>query len=202
MRSLWSLYKIGFLSLVPLLVLVVICLSFFGLLWGWTGEFSSWVSGGLISRFLFMAIFLALPLLMGFIVSWKRFREIILKLFSKVPVVSLVVDLFFNSVNVEKAKEGGFLQEVIFKTDEHTALFGTVTNEFQAPSGLASGQLVDWLVIIIPTTPISVTGPVVLRKKTSVVYTGRFIKDTSISVASFCSKFNIDYRQFSQGSPR
>lgn len=202
MKGLWSLYKIGFLSLVPLLVLIVICLSFFGLLWGWSGEFSNWVSGGLIWRFLFMAILLATPFLMGLIVSWKKFRELILKIFSRVPVVSLFVDLFFNSVNVEKANEGGFLREVMFKTDEHTAFFGTVTNEFLAPSGLTSGPLVDWLVIIVPTTPISVTGPVVLRKKSSVVYTGRLIKDTSISVASFCAKFNIDYKIFSQGGPR
>lgn len=202
MKWIWSRYKIGFLSLVLPAVLIAIGLSFLGFLWEWSRSLSGWVSVGLFWQILFMAILLISPFLMGILISWQGFRKLILKLFSKVPVLSLFVDLFFNNINVEKTQKGNFHQEVMFKTDENTILIGTVWNEFVAPENLVEGPLADWLIIIIPTTPGAPTGPTVIRKKSEVVYTGRSLKDTMVSIASFCSKFDIDYTKFSKGKPQ
>ncbi len=192
-----SRYKRGAIALIPISVIFFVIYSLLKVLWGWSVELGDLISNNILWKFLFIVGFLVSPFFIGLLISWKWLRGAALKAFSKVPIISLLVDLFFNHTNLEE----GF-QEVMFKKDNDTVLFGVVHGELIFPEELVDGPLVDWVVIILPTTPLSETGFPLMRKKSSVVYTGRILRDTAVSVASFCTKFKLDPAKFSQGKPQ
>ncbi|KKU85275.1 MAG: hypothetical protein UY12_C0005G0006 [Parcubacteria group bacterium GW2011_GWA2_47_8b] len=148
---------------------------------------------------------LVLAILLGWI--WSGIRAVsldILKVCSNVPIVSIVTNFLFNHEYIERVAKGD-LPEVLFRHTNESWTIGTVTNELKLPEDLdadASGPLVDWVVILAPpTAPLSVAAPVHLRKKSTVIYTGRLIRDTALSVASFGLNFQLDPKKFSRAKP-
>ncbi len=198
MKWFWSRYRTGILSSVVPLVLIFLAVKLFGVLWDAAAALNRETFGSAFGHWAWLAGLLLVPFLVGLLVAWKTFREVMLKIFSKVPVLSVLANFFLNKEYVERVTDGGF-PEVVFRHTEDSWSFGTVTNELRLPEKMSEGELTDWVVILgPPTTPVSVTAQMYLRKKTTVVYTGRYIKDTAITTASLGMKFAIDPRKFSK----
>jgi hypothetical protein len=169
-----------------------------GALWDAASALNRATIGHQFGNWVWLAALIMAPFLAGLLVSWKTFREVILKICSKIPVLSVAANFFLNKEYVERMTDGGF-PEVIFKHTEESWAFGTVTNDsLRVPENMTDGPITDWVVILgPPTAPVSVTAQIYLRKKSSVVYTGRYIKDTAITTASLGLKFPLDPSKFS-----
>ena len=201
MRQIWSIFKTGLLALIPILVLAIL------LGWIWSGiravslDFTSIPP---LNWAINTATVLAAVFAIGWLISRHWFRAAILKVCSNVPIVSIATNFLFNHEYIERVAKGD-LPEVLFRHTNESWTIGTVTNELKLPEDLdadASGPLVDWVVILAPpTAPLSVAAPVHLRKKSTVIYTGRLIRDTALSVASFGLNFQLDPKKFSRAKP-
>lgn len=202
MKWFWSRYRTGILSSIVPIVLIFLGVKLFGVLKDAALALNQKTFGTSWGGWMWLATLFVVPFFLGLLVSWKAFREIILKLFSRIPVLSVIANFFLNKDYVERVTNGGF-PEVLFRHTEDSWSFGTVTNEMWLPENMTSGPLAEWVVIVgPPTTPVSITAQMYLRKKSTVVYTGRHIKDTAITVASLGLKFDIDPGKFSESPPQ
>lgn len=201
MRWFWSRYKAGLLSIVLPAVVLFIGIQIFGGLWNVASWLNEKFVGSGIGQWSFFLGILNAPFLVGWLLSWRTFRELVLKSFSKIPLLSIAVNFFLNKDYVDRMMDGG-LPEVIFQHTEYSWSFGTVTNEKMLPVDLDNPEspLIPWVVILgPPTAPISVTAQMYLRPKRTVTFTGRVIKDTAITTASLGFKFDLDPRKFKSG---
>lgn len=151
----------------------------------------------------YAAILTLLPFFVGLLLTWHSFRELALKICSRVPVISLFAGYLFNKEDADTLAHRKF-PEVFFEYMPGTWAVGQVVNEKLLPEDLndPASPLVPWLVIIGPmTTPLSVTGHLICRRKSGVTYTGRHFKDTLLTVASLGMKFQLDPRKFSKNEP-
>lgn len=193
-------YKAGILiSIVPV-VLIFICVKIFELLWGAAGTINSRTFSTDLGQMAWLLILLSLPFWMGLLLAWRWFREFLLKITSKIPVVSTVANFLFNKDDAERIDKDDF-PEVFFRHTDNSWTIGTVTRELQLHENPddQNSQIVPWLVIIgPPTAPVSLTAQIFLRRKTEVWYTGNYFKDTVLSVASFGLKLNLDSRKFTR----
>ncbi len=201
MRKIWSIFKTGLLALIPILVLIIL------LSWIWIGIQSvsfNFVSISSLNWLINIAMVLAAVFAIGWLISRHWLRTIVLKVCSHIPILSIITNFLFNHEYIERVAKGD-LPEVIFQHTEKSWTFGTVTNEIQLPDLDVSidAPLEDWIVILAPpTAPLSVTAHVHLRKKSTVIYTGRLIRDTALSVASFGLNFQLDPKKFSRTKPQ
>jgi hypothetical protein len=201
MKKFWRHFRSGILALIPIFLIVVL------LNWGWSAL--NTVSVKFVDHFLLnLSINLVLIMLgiylVGWLISRRSLRELLLKLCSKLPIISVLINFFLNHDYVERVSKGD-LPEVLFRHTDDSWAFGTVTNELRLPAFPedSGSQLTDWVVILGPSTaPLSVTSPIHLRKKSSVVFTGRFIKDTALTAASFGLNFQLDPKKFSMQEPQ
>jgi len=202
-RWFWSRYKSGILTAVLPLVLVLIILKLIDLIWGGAQYFNQKTLDSEAGKWIFLALILLLPLFAGMLLSWKGFRDLALLLCGKIPIVSLFANYIFNKEDADQMAEGKF-PEIIFKYAGDAWAFGQVMNKKMLPESPhdPSSKPVLWLIVVGPaTTPLSVTGQLVMIKDSDVVYTGRFIKDTVLTVASLGLKCQLDPRKFSKKEP-
>ena len=96
MKKVLGLYKTGIFVLVPIFVLVALL--------GWLWDAAYAVSFG----FYWVALGLLVlgPLLFGWVISQKWMRDILLNLFSQIPLVSTVSNVLLNHDFVERLKSG------------------------------------------------------------------------------------------------
>ncbi len=124
-----------------------------------------------------------------------------MRLFSKIPLVSVITDFFLNNDYIDKVT-AGYLPEVFFKFGGEWT-FGLAVNHLQLPAQMTRGELESWLVVIVPTTPIVCTGFPIFKPERDVIYTGRTFKDAVVACASFGLNFpQPDVSKFSCGKSR
>lgn len=203
MKWFLSRYKSGILTAVLPLVLVLIAFKLGDFIWGTAQYLNLKTLNSEAGKWIFLGLMLAAPFFAGLLLSWKGFRELVLKLFGKLPVVSLFVNYIFNKEDADRMENGRF-PEVKFKYAGDAWALGQVMSERMLPEDPRDpkSQLVRWVVVIGPaTTPLSVTGQLILLKKSDVTFTGRFMKDTVLTVASLGLKCQLDPRKFSKEEP-
>ena len=203
MRWFWSKYRSGILTAVLPMVVILVVLQIGEAIWNAAGYFNEKIIGTIFGHWLFLIFLLLLPFLAGFLMSWKGFRELGLRICNKIPIVSIFASYLFNKEDADRLAKGKF-PEVIFEYVAGSWAIGQVMNEVMLPiyPGNPSGEKVKWLLIVGPaTTPLSVTGQLILRRECNVMYTGRFIKDTMLTVASLGLNLNLDPKKFSKEEP-
>ncbi len=191
MQTLWSKLKLGFIALVPILVIVAVLASVVN----WVTNIGySFVENRSINIGINLVIlFVALPLSCGFMLSMRWFRNLGINLLGRLPLIGPLFSFILNHDYVERI-QGGDIQEVFFKYIEENWTIGIVVNELQLPEdpNIYSGPLVPWLVILAPpTAPLALTAHLILRRKNTVKFTGRTYKDTLLTVAAFGSNLNL-----------
>lgn len=204
MRWFWSKYRSGILAAVLPMVMLLILLKVGEALWNTAGYFNEKSFSTSFGHWLFLIFLLLLPFLTGLLLAWGSFRELALRICKKIPIVSLFASYLFNKEDSEKLAKGNF-PEVLFEYVAGSWALGQVMNEKILPYCINDPHStpVKWLLIVGPaTTPLSVTGQLILRRETDVRYTGRFIKDTVLTVASLGLNLDLDPRKFSANEPQ
>ncbi|TSC88782.1 MAG: hypothetical protein G01um10143_839 [Parcubacteria group bacterium Gr01-1014_3] len=210
MKTLWGKLKLGFIALIPILVIVAVLVSVVNWI---TNIGYSFVGNQSINIAINLAIlFVGLPFLCGCMLSMRWFRNLGLSLLGKLPLVGPLFGFILNHDYVERIQSGE-LKEVMFKHAGVAWAIGGVVNEFEWPESgdpKIAGPLVKWCIVLgPPTAPLAFTAHVLLIKKTDLVFTGRSYKDTILTTASFGFNFDIkreteryrkEYRSPAQGS--
>lgn len=94
-----------------------------------------------------LAALLAAIYIIGWLISKRWFRSVILRLFSKIPLVSGLTDLFFSHDYVERINSGEFPVVEYTITEGGVSVYGLVTHEEK-----------DWCLVFFPTSPVPFTG--------------------------------------------
>ena len=94
-----------------------------------------------------LAALLATIYVIGWMISKRWFRNIILRLFSKIPFVSGLTDLFFSHDYVERINSGEFPVVEYTISEGGVSVYGLVTHEEK-----------DWCLVFFPTSPVPFTG--------------------------------------------
>lgn len=185
--KLWSTWKTGFITVIPMLVIVILLASILN----WTANIGAVFTDSKTMIWLITAgVLLFPPLICGWLINYQWMRKFGLELLGKLPVVGPLFSFFLNHDYIERIKSGN-LQEAMFKYAGDTWSFGGVVSKFQAPIYGNHGHLVTWCMVLgPPTAPLAPTAPVLLVRESDLVYTGRTYKDTILTVASF--GFNAD----------
>lgn len=192
MPCLWRSFRAGLLALIPIFVIVFVISIIWGVFLSVNFRFldNCW-----LNILLNLTLYFTVIMVIGWLISHRWFRNLAIAVGSKIPIVSIFVNFFLNHDYVEKISRGD-LPEVIFYHAGCVTL-GTVTNEFKMPEFITYGPQADWVMVLAPpTTPISITAQLHILRKSDVVFTGRLIKDTALTVASFGLSFQIDPKKF------
>jgi len=186
-KKILSVWKTGFITVVPVLVIIIIMASILN----WASNIGAVFTDSKTMIWLITAAaLLGVPIIFGWLLSCKWVRTFGLEILGKLPVVGSLFSFFLNHDYIERIKSGD-LQEVMFKYAGSTWTIGGVVNKFTAPIYGHHGHLVTWCVVLgPPTAPLAPTAPVLLVKEADLIYTGRTYKDTLLTVASF--GFNAD----------
>ena len=83
----------------------------------------------------------------GWLISKRWFRSVILRLFSKIPFISGLTDLFFSHDYVERINSGEFPVVEYTIGEGGVSVYGLVTHEEK-----------DWCLVFFPTSPVPFTG--------------------------------------------
>ncbi len=204
MKWFWTKYKSGIMAAVLPLVVLMFGLKLVDEILDTAIYLNSKTFDTAFTKWAYVALLILLPYFAGIMLSWHWFRELALRVSSKIPIISLFAGYLFNKEDADTLAHRKF-PEVFFEYMPGTWAFGQVMNEKFLPEDLndPSSRPVPWLVIIGPmTTPFSVTGHLIMRRKADVTYTGRFFKDTLLTVASLGMKFQLDPRKFSKNEPQ
>lgn len=122
----------------------------------------------------------------GSLISRRWFRSIILGLFSKIPVISSLTDLFFSHDYVEQIASGEFpVVEYIISEGGMSAL-GLVTHENKGKK-----ESDNWCLVYFPTTPVPFTGITLKIDTKRLKKIDMSVQDFSRIIVSFglnCSK--------------
>lgn len=197
--KIWKTFKAGLIWSGVIAILVSFIIWALSLLGSFVIPFSA---HKLINIPLNLALYAVAVWLIGWLISKQKLRQFFLKLFSKIPLVSVVIDFFLNQDYIDKVTSGE-VAEVTFEYAGQKAI-GMVVNEILLPEDLRHPEnMVAHLVVIQPTTPFAPTGFLTLVRKSEALYTGRTFKDTMVATASF--GFNFPQPRPSKlniGSPR
>lgn len=210
MKTLWGKLKLGFIALVPILVIVAVLVSVVN--WVMNVGYGFVESRSLNLAINLAALFVVLPLVCGFLLSMRWFRNLGLNILGRLPLIGPLFGFILNHDYVERIQSGE-LKEVFFRYAGDAWAVGGVVNEFEWPESgdpNIGGPPVKWCIVLgPPTAPIAFTAPVLLLKKSNLVFTGRSYKDTILTTASFGFNFDIrketeryrrEYRSPAQGS--
>lgn len=188
MKQLWSAYRTGLSVLVPIFI-------FFAFLaWFWSELVA--ISYGHTS--IALAMLVLLPLGVGYFVSKKWFRNIVIQLTKDIPLVSTIVNFLLNQDYAEQMRNENLMREVMWEIQEGVWIFGVVVSRHKMPlyPQRQSSPPVCWLLVLSPTTPVLFTGHLLLVPECRVIYTGRTGTDTALTVASFGFNMQIDQEKF------
>ena len=191
MKELLKTWRTGILTAVPLLLITWIFYKLGDTLISIGNTLALLVGSQLLGITIVFAIVAGVPLAFGWFVGRRWFRTLGQMLLGKLPLVGPLFNFLFNHDYVERIQKGD-LREVMFQYMGDTWTIGGVMNEIMLPERIAEGPLVPWLVILAPpTAPLAVTAPLLLRKKSTVHYTGRTFRSTLLTVASFGFNFDL-----------
>ncbi len=194
MGVVWSKLKLGFIALVPVLVITAILVSVVN--WVMSVGYSFVENRSLNILINLAALFVVLPLLCGLLLSMRWFRSLGLGLLGKLPLIGPLFSFILNHDYVERIQSGD-LKEVFFRYAGDALAIGGVVNEFDWPESgdpKIGGPLVKWCIVLgPPTAPIAFTAPVLILKRTDLIFTGRSYQDTLLTTASF--GFNFDLKK-------
>ncbi len=193
----WKIFKAGLLWSGVIVVIVSLAGWVLSLLSNFVIVFSD---NKLLNLGVNVLIYTVVIWLVGWLIGRHKLRQFFLKIFSKIPIVSMVTDFLLNNDYIDKVT-GGEVPEVFFQyAGEWT--FGVVVNRFKFPAYMTYGDIEPWVMVIVPTLPVAVTGPAIFKREREVIYTGRAVKDTVIAGASFGLNFpQPDVSKFRKGSP-
>ncbi|MDO8466940.1 MAG: hypothetical protein Q7S83_02245 [bacterium] len=194
--KIWKTFKAGLIWSGVIAILVSFIIWALSLLSNFVISFSD---AKIINLPLNLAVYALGILFIGWLIGKPKLRQFFLKLFSKIPLVSVVIDFFLNQDYIDKVTSGN-VPEVIFDYAGQKAI-GMVVNEAYLPNpGREAYE--DYLLVIQPTTPFAPTGFLTLVRKKDALYTGRTFKDTMVTTASFGFNFRQpDQKNFKFGSP-
>ena len=207
MKTLWGKLKLGFIALIPLLVIVAVLVAAVN----WVaGVGYGFVENHSVNLAINLAIFfVALPFFCGCLLGMRWFRNLGLGLLGKLPLVGPLFSFILNHDYVERIQSGQLREAVFRHAGDGWAICGVV-NEFEAPEFWDSGPLVKWCIVLgPPTAPLAFTAHVLMVRKADLKFTGRSYKDTILTTASFGFNFDIkreteryrkEYRSPAQGS--
>ncbi len=192
MKILWGKLKLGFIALIPILVIVAVLFSVVN--WVTSIGYGFVENRNINITINFVILFLGLPFMCGCLLSMRWFRNLGLNLLGKLPLVGPLFGFILNHDYVERIQSGE-LKEVFFKHAGDAYAIGGVVNEFEWPESgdpKTGGPLVKWCVVLgPPTAPLAITAHVLMVKKSNLVFTGRSYKDTILTTASFGFNFDI-----------
>ncbi len=121
-----------------------------------------------------LAALLTAIYVIGWLISKRWFRSVILRLFSKIPLVSGLTDLFFSHDYVERINNGEFPVVEYTITEGGVGAYGLVTHEDK-----------DWCLVFFPTTPVPFTGYTLKIDKKRLKKTDMNVQDLFRIVVSF-----------------
>ena len=138
------------------------------------------VEYGLANKILNLVLQLSLLIffawLIGYLMNKRWFRSFVLKLFSKIPVLSTVISFFFDHNYIEKLSSGK-VKVVGIKFSEDVHMLGLQTNEF--------GENKEKSFVYGATSPMPATGFVFLVNKQAIVETKFTLSDFFRIAASY-----------------
>ena len=207
MKTVWSKLKLGFIAIVPVLVIVAVLVSVVNWV---TNVGYPFVDHRTLNIAINLSIlFVGLPLLVGSMLSMRWFRNLGLGILGKLPLIGPLFSFIMNHDYVERIQSGELREAVFHHAGDGWAICGVI-NEFDAPEFWDSGPLVPWCIVLgPPTAPLAFTAHVLCVKKSDLKFTGRSYKDTILTTASFGFNFDIkkqtetyrrEYRSPAQGS--
>jgi len=184
LKKIWEWWKAGFIALLP----IVLLYWFISWIVSWfiaSGSAFTVTDTQTLNILLFVVLLGVAPLIVRLLLSFSFIRAFGFALTAWIPLIGPLFKFFFDTGDSAKTRVDSF-QEVEFYAGPGIKLFGIVVNEMIEHDYSQHGDpLVPWLMVIIPTTPGAITGPIFKVKKSSAIYTGRTGKDTAITAASF-----------------
>jgi len=146
-KRLWSIFRTGLIAIIPLALLIFLAATVFGVILDFLNFFDFTIFETAIFNTAVKFICLAaLILLLGLLVSWKTLRNLIQFVFSKIPLVSDFVNIFFGDDYIERIKKGNF-PVVKYEIFPGVKMFGCVTHQEE-----------NLALVFLPTVPCPLTG--------------------------------------------
>lgn len=161
-------FKVGLIGLVPFGVLVVIVVSIwnFTTAWGW-----HFLGNRFLNFLINLSLLLALVCVLGFIFQRPSLKNFIDSIFKNLPIVSWFFEFFPSGDQLERFKTGSY-PEVIVEISPGIYFRGIIVKEIV----VAEKELYR---VLLPTTPVPMTGNLLEVEKNKVIFTGRNFKETS-----------------------
>ncbi|TSC83140.1 MAG: hypothetical protein G01um101419_222 [Parcubacteria group bacterium Gr01-1014_19] len=198
MKSFWKTFKAGMLWSILIVVVVTVVIWICSILNHFVIPFSA---NKLVNIPANLAVYAGVIWFIGWLLAQPRPRQWFVRLFSKIPLVSVITDFFLNNDYIDKVNNGN-LPEVWFEYGGQWS-FGMEMNRVMLPRNITEGEMIPFLVIIVPTFPLPMTGVPIFVPLEEVVYTGRNFKDTLVACASFGLNFpQPDIAKFRKGNAR
>ncbi len=191
-KSIFSVWQTGFVVLVPFIIAISLLFWFWDMLVG-LGSRNEFIEKHFYET---LGVLLASPLVFGWLISKRQVRDFVLMLCKHIPIVSKLTGSFLNHDFIERMKRGDFnhMPAVKFKVTDTISVTGIVMASYEGPSDSINGPIVKWLVVIIPTAPLAVTGPPVEIHESSAVYVGTGM-DVMIQTASFATNWRTGMKK-------
>ena len=204
MRWIWSKLRLGILAVIPVFLIALVI---------------NWIVGGInaaslpllenrtLNFCLNAAMWFTALCVLGWLVSMRWCRSLVLKLCARIPILSSISSTLLSHDYIERMKndELGMMPEVLICLDSKDDwALGLVTNRMRLPENLRNilSSSVDWCIVLAPLTPpLSVTSQMRLRRESELIYTGRSGKDGTLTVATFGMNCKLDPKKFAIKKP-
>lgn len=166
LKQLFSWFKMGALALLPLIILVIVFVSVWNVV---TGQGLKVLENNFLNFLINCAIASAALCLVGWVLEKPMFRGIFDSLFAALPVISWFHKFIPSSDQLEKFKSGSY-SEVQVEICPEIFVRGILIKEW------TEGD-VSWCRVLVPTTPVPMTGNLIEVEKSKILITGRSAED-------------------------
>ncbi len=189
--TLKSSWKVGFLTLLPVLIILMM-LSW---VYDYLGKIKiDFVESDILNFLIKLAILILAPLIFGLPLKIKWFKNLVVELVSNIPLVG---GFIVSGISNQKGQVNVIGREVFFKETENTWGLGILSNEFFWDSR-GDGVIEKFGFVTHATSPVPITGICKIVPFKDIVLTGRNVQATFVTTSSFGVNFPIDPLKFTK----
>lgn len=162
LKQVSSYFKTGALALLPLIVLIFVVISAVGVAANWGYKF---LDSKLLNLLINFAIAFSGICLVGWILGKPMFRGVFDSLLAQLPIVSWFHKFIPSSEQLEEFKKGKYSE---VRVEIHPGIFvrGILVKEWMEGG-------VSWCRVLVPTTPVPMTGNLIEVERSKAIITGR-----------------------------
>lgn len=188
--------RTGLLVLIPVGVVIFVG----GFIWGVLKSINiNFINHVILNAVINAIFYIACVWILGALFNQKWLRELLAKIFSKVPVVSFFSNSFLSNDYADKMSAGSF-PEVMFPYAGALA-FGVAVNRKTVIDPVTGKEVECHVVLGPPTSPLFATAQLLYVRVDEAIYTGKHMNHTAVMTASFGLNCQVKPEEFSKTEP-